>query len=53
MGINEEHEEGLLYCVGDLALQRVAQRDCGVSPTGHFQEPSGYNHMPCASYDPA
>lgn len=33
-----EHEEELIYCAGDRALELIAQRSCGVSLTGGIQE---------------
>ena len=35
--VPSEHEEKLLYCVGDRELKRVSQRGCGVSSSGDIQ----------------
>ena len=41
------HTEELLYSKGDIALERVAQRDCGVS-YGDIQDPAG--RLPTVTY---
>ncbi|RMC15978.1 hypothetical protein DUI87_08185 [Hirundo rustica rustica] len=43
-----EYEKELLYYVGDQALEKVAQRRCGVFLTGDIQEPSELNPAACA-----
>lgn len=32
--------EEQLYCAGDLALEQIAKRGCGVSLNGNISEPS-------------
>ncbi len=36
-----KHQEALLYCAGDGALEWVAHRSCEVSLLGDVQKPSG------------
>lgn len=36
------------FTVQVTAHEQAAQRGCGVSLTGHIQEPPGYNPVPCA-----
>lgn len=43
-----EHEQELIYCVGDQTQEQIAQRGWGVSPKGDIQEPSGHNPVPRA-----
>lgn len=38
---HQEHEEALLYCVGDQALSQVAQGSCGASFLGGIRKLSG------------
>lgn len=43
-GIQElpsEHEENLLYCKSDRALEQAVQRDCAVSYSGGIKNPPG------------
>ncbi|XP_068040634.1 TATA box-binding protein-like 1 isoform X2 [Anomalospiza imberbis] len=46
--VPDEHEEELLYCAADRALEQIVQGGCGVSLTGDTQEPSGHNPVPRA-----
>jgi len=48
-----EHEEELFHSEGDRALDRVAQRGCGVSFSGDIQEQPGLGPVQPAVGDPA
>lgn len=48
-----QHEEEILYCEDDRALEQVAQRSFGVSFLGDIQESSGLNPEKCALSHPA
>jgi len=39
--VPSEHEEELLHCEGDAALEQAAQGGCGVSFYGGIQDPPG------------
>lgn len=46
--VSAQHEEELLCCAGDQALEQIDQRGSGISLTGSIQEPSGHNSVQSA-----
>ena len=51
--VPSEREEELLPSVGDGALAQAAQRGCGVSFSGHIQDPPEHGPLEPALGDPA
>ena len=51
--VPSEHEEELLPSEGDGALEEAAQGGCGVSFSGHIQDPPGQGPVQPAVGDPA
>ena len=51
--VPSEHEEELLHCEGDRALEQAAHRDYGFLFSGRVQDPSGHSPVQSASGDPA
>ena len=48
-----EHEEELLHCEGDGALEQAARGGCGVSFSGDIQDPPGRGPVQPTVGDPA
>ena len=51
--VPSEHEEELLPSEGDRALEQAAQGGCGVSFSGHIQDPPGQGPLQPTVGDPA